>query len=79
MLYYRCKCGKREAWGSMPPPQCAICPECKSDLALSKDSHSEPKPHEFEETDVQTDEGVKKLSRCRWCDKTRKQIQEMEL
>ncbi len=75
MQYYRCKCGEATAWGSMSPPQCSFCPTCKSNLAGSAGLHSDPKPHEFEATKVETDEGSKSLTRCRWCGRAKKEIE----
>lgn len=75
MVYYRCKCGYSEAWGSMPPPACAQCPQCKSDLSPGPNSHREPKAHVFLPQPVETNEGVKHLDRCQYCNRTRKQIE----
>ena len=30
MLYYKCKCGKRESWGSYGPRPCQRCKECET-------------------------------------------------
>lgn len=80
MLFYRCKCGDRQAWGSMPPPQCAKCPGCGSNLALGPDSHREPKEHEFTAvSSVETDEGPKPLTRCRYCHLTKSEIEGREV
>lgn len=37
MVYYRCKCGNREAFGSMPPPPCEECPLCLTTLETHPD------------------------------------------
>jgi hypothetical protein len=76
MQYYRCKCGKATAWVSYGPYACNKCNDCGSNLAWSPDSHQEPKPHEFKAHDIDTDEGPKPLSRCIYCHRTRKQIEE---
>lgn len=47
MRYYRCKCGKAESWGSMPPKKCQGCSECNTTLELHPDHHRTPDPHEF--------------------------------
>lgn len=79
MLYYRCKCGYSEAWGSMPPYQCHACPKCGSDLATGPNVHQEPKPHDFSHvTQVATDEGPKPLTRCRYCGCTQAEVEEAQ-
>lgn len=71
MKYYRCKCGHCESWSSMGVAQCAKCPKCGSDLAQHPDYHHEPAPHDFSLIEqVQTDEGPKPLTRCKFCLKT---------
>jgi hypothetical protein len=76
MQYYRCKCGFREAWGSMPPNRCSGCKKCGTNLATHPDAHTIPLPHAFYETLVETNEGLKPLDRCKYCYRTRKQIEE---
>jgi hypothetical protein len=49
MRYYRCKCGKREAWGSDSPRSCRGCSECGTTLVTHPDLHREPAPHDWEE------------------------------
>lgn len=56
------------------PPICTQCKECFSDLAESPNLHVTPKEHDFVQHDVETDEGMKYLSRCRYCHKTLKEI-----
>lgn len=75
MQYYRCKCGSRESWGSMPPSRCAHCNKCVSDLAQAPDLHQEPEPHRMHPTTVQTDDGSATLTRCRWCGETRTKLE----
>lgn len=76
MQYYRCKCGNREAYGSMPPYACDKCEKCGSDLSLHPDYHQEPKPHDFSAVEnVQTDQGAATITRCRYCSRTREQIE----
>lgn len=76
MAYGRCVCGKREFWGSgMEPAPCSPCEECGAVPAAGPNLHPDPVPHDFSLTsDVETDEGPKPLTRCRYCFKTRAQI-----
>ena len=69
MKFYRCECGKHEAIGSMPPNPCDGCEDCGTNLSTHPDFHQLPKPHEYVETEVETDEGKKTLTICRWCNK----------
>jgi len=79
MLYYRCKCGKHEAWGSDSPPLCAKCDECGTSLATGPKGHVEPKDHDFSMvTQVKTDEGLKPLTRCKYCYRTRDEIEKLK-
>lgn len=72
MRHYRCKCGNRTAFGSMPPSRCASCPDCGSDLAEAPDLHREPLQHEFSSVEqVDTDAGPRPLTRCCYCHRTR--------
>ena len=73
MRYYRCKCGDCTAFGSMSPYPCSKCNKCGSDLASSPDGHSNPLPHEFLPTLIETDLGEAVLSRCKWCHRTKKE------
>ena len=67
MQYYRCKCGDRTAYGSMPPPACARCLGCQSNLATSPHTHAEPEPHSYITEHVQTSRGPMPRERCRYC------------
>lgn len=78
MQYYRCKCGKSEAHSSMGVYPCDKCSHCGSNLALSPSSHREPLDHDMVKVPVETDEGMKHLSRCKWCMRTYAQIEQME-
>lgn len=75
MQFYRCKCGASRSWGSMPPPLCARCGACGSDLAPGPSLHREPKPHEYLVEQVATDAGPAPLTRCRWCMKTKAELE----
>ena len=76
MQYYRCKCGFMAAWTSMGVPCCSWCEKCESDLAPSSDMHNTKRiPHEMTAHSVQIDAGHAVLSRCRWCMRTRKELE----
>jgi hypothetical protein len=76
MRYYRCRCGKLEAHCSgMLPHPCTGCPDCGTNLAEAPGAHKAPLPHAFVVGQVETDEGMKPLSRCTWCMKTRRQLE----
>lgn len=75
MIFYRCKCGDSQAWGSMPPAQCAWCEKCQSSLAAGPDGHRDRVPHEFVASKVETDGGDATLTRCWFCHRTRKEIE----
>jgi len=47
MQYYRCKCSKAEAWGSMPPTNCQGCPYCNTTLTQHPDYHQTPAEHKY--------------------------------
>ena len=74
MQYYRCKCGKSTAYGTMGPNPCDGCYECGTTLDQAPELHRTPEPHQMEPTTVQTDDGQAVLHRCRWCGKTQAQI-----
>lgn len=78
MRFYRCKCGNAQAWGSMPPAACAKCSQCGSDYAESPGAHRTPLEHEFIVGQVETDNGPAPLSVCKYCHRTRKEIDEQE-
>lgn len=67
MRYYRCQCGERTAWGSMPPFPCSGCEKCGTTLEEAPGLHRTPEPHNWRPTTVETDEGPKTLTRCSWC------------
>lgn len=75
MLYYRCKCGRHQAYGSMPPWPCTVCLKCGSNLATGPTAHHEPKQHVFIPVPVETNEGTRHLDRCQYCQRTRAEIQ----
>lgn len=75
MKYWQCKCGDYQFYGSgMSPEPCTYCKKCGTTAAGLP-----PIPHEFTMiSKVETDEGEKKLSRCKWCYKTKSQIERMD-
>ena len=75
MQYYRCACGHAEAWGSMPPYPCSGCADCGTTLDQHPQDHRTPEPHDFVPYPVETAEGDKTISRCRWCHRTRKEVE----
>jgi len=73
VIFYRCKCGQTEAWGSMPPSPCTGCSTCKTTLEASPGAHSQPIPHEFvERFDHKTG---KPYDLCTICLRTRWEIE----
>ena len=75
MKYSRCKCGAWERWDSgIPPCPCQECYKCHTIPANSTAGNIAAIPHEFVASMVETDEGSKPLSRCRWCFKTKAQV-----
>lgn len=65
MIYYRCKCGQCESWGSMPPARCNSCPTCGSNLATGPDEHREPESHQwFARYDEKTGEPYEVCGNC---------------
>ena len=47
MRYYRCKCGKREAWSSHGVRSCNGCRECNTTLEEAPGLHTAPEQHEL--------------------------------
>ena len=78
MRYWACKCGKSEHWTSgMVPPPCVECGDCHTVASQDPKNHVRAIPHEFMVGEVETDDGMKPLSMCKWCLKTRSQIEKM--
>ena len=76
MRYQRCQCGACEWFGSDPPPLCDFCNKCGSGPGSSPTTHREPLPHDFASVEtIQTDQGDATITRCRYCRKTRQQIE----
>jgi len=66
MKYNQCQCGELKFWGSgMNPSPCSKCDKCGTGIGPE---YLVPKEHDFSMVEkVDTDEGPKTLSRCRWC------------
>lgn len=66
MIYFKCKCGKMEFFGSgMMPNDCDGCTECGTTLATSPEGHKEIAPHEWI---IKYDENTgKPYRRCKKC------------
>jgi hypothetical protein len=81
MIRYRCKCGESTALGTMDPPACEGCEKCHTRLVpaqLFNDADEEflkPLPHEWSTQMVETDEGMKPLTRCIMCHRSRKELE----
>jgi hypothetical protein len=75
--YYRCRCGKMEAWG-LKPPVCEICPECKSTLVVPGEQSLPGLQHKFAERWVQTPDGRRCLLVCVHCSRSRSNIEELQ-
>ena len=67
MQVYRCQCGRRQAFGSMPPPQCLECEHCQTRLTPFAGNYTRARPHRWQIETVETDDGQKQLTRCTWC------------
>jgi hypothetical protein len=79
MIYMQCKCGEYQFFGSgMEPAKCAKCKKCGTRPATGPNSHVDPLPHEFVARPVETDEGNATLSRCKYCYKTRSEVEREE-
>lgn len=66
----------------MPPDRCRGCSKCGTNLVdmgfCGPEDHKDPAPHEFYTQQVETNDGPKPLDRCRWCYRTRSQIEKGE-
>jgi hypothetical protein len=47
MINYRCKCGDKTAFGSMPFADCQGCEICNTTFASYPDGHKELQPHDW--------------------------------
>lgn len=77
MQYARCKCGAYEAWTSgMPLNGCAWCKKCGTTPAYRPEGHKTERPaHQMVTTKVDTDDGNGKLTRCKWCMRTKASLE----
>lgn len=78
MRYYRCKCGRTESFGSMPPARCFGCKECRTRPALAGVEPWALEPHNYVTEMVETDAGEAPLTRCRWCGRSKRFIEGVE-
>ena len=70
MRYYTCKCGEYEFYGSgMNPEPCFSCKKCGTNCFKNP-----AEPHVFYQSKIETDDGYKQLSRCKYCFKTKREI-----
>ena len=68
MKFYRCKCGKAKAWGSMSPQPCQSCDECGTTLASHPGGHKKPIDHKYQtDQTVRDGEVVNEMTYCRRC------------
>jgi hypothetical protein len=75
MRYYRCECGDITSWSSMGVLPCDGCKKCNTTLETGPKDHKVPEDHVFEPYPVETDEGPKSLSRCKYCLRTKKELE----
>ncbi len=74
MRFYNCECGKTTSYGSIPSPRCMGCSECGTRPSCYG-IYKPPVPHIYYYEDVQTDEGIKQISTCWWCRRTKVEIE----
>lgn len=79
MQYWKCKCGNSIAFGSDSPALCDKCSKCGGSLLKDADgNYREPLSHDFSSvSQVETDEGMKPLTRCRYCHMTRSELEKL--
>ena len=76
MKGWQCKCGKLKGSGSDGPNLCAFCGDCGTTVETSPELHkTERRPHKWFQEMVETDDGTKTLTRCRYCYKTKVEIE----
>lgn len=76
MKGWQCKCGKHKGFGTDGPARCAFCETCKTTVETSPELHEiQPRPHEYYTEQVETDGGIKPLSRCKYCHRTKLEIE----
>jgi len=68
MQDYYCQCGSYRSFGSMGPNPCAECDKCHTTPTLNGYGQpKKPEPHDWVQEIVETDEGPKTLTVCRYC------------
>lgn len=77
MKYAQCKCGNMQMWTSgMPLTKCSKCSKCGSGYGYGPNSHIDPLPHEYETYPVKGyDQDNVTKTICKYCNKTKKQIE----
>jgi len=76
MKGWQCRCGRLKGFGSDGPAACAFCEVCGTTVETSPELHkTERRPHEYYVETVETDEGPKPLSRCKFCYRTKAEIE----
>lgn len=80
MMTYCCKCEHLTWYTSMGVPKCAWCDRCQTAPWPTKSGHPTVRvPHDFSMVEqVNTDEGLKPLTRCKFCLKTPAQLKKEE-
>jgi hypothetical protein len=75
MLYFKCKCGRMEFFGSgMCPALCDVCPTCGTTMLKDRDgNYFPPEPHKYK-TKYNPDTGAP-YERCTVCHQTREEIE----
>lgn len=75
-MVFQCRCGAAKWWeGKHRPPLCMACPRCGTGLAPENGFPLAPEPHTFSFVEeVETDEGLRPLTRCLYCLRTRYQL-----
>lgn len=67
MLYYKCKCGEIQIYGSMPPDPCLECDDCLTTPETHSHLHKRAEPHKWTTEVVVTDSCDGMLTFCEWC------------
>lgn len=76
MQYARCKCGEYEIWTTMGIQPCSWCLKCGTVPAYGPGPHNtERTPHKMESHKVETDGEDATLSRCRYCGRTKRELE----
>ena len=75
MQAYYCKCGRTQSYGSMSPSPCMKCDKCGTHPTWNGIGQpSEPRDHDWQKREVDTDHGKNYLTICSWCGIKKKDI-----